>query len=211
VVESGPSMLSKAAQDSVSSWKFEPHEPTSFSTLFRYHLLTEFKCDPDKPSNGEVHLKLPTEVDITATSTLRDSYCDPDQGLDVSEPLRVFLTACEIDGSSVPCETLVIRLNSGSLTITPSRFKDSKREGFIVPTEFRSLKSFDVSVDTGHGKILFADRNIAFLKGDWRIGIDHAPFKEATPVYGTAATLNCVGFIVFEWGEPEVAAWAPCR
>jgi TonB family protein len=114
VVESGQPMLARAAQDNVRTWKFEPHKPTSFSTLFSYHLLTEFKCEPGKPNNGEFHIKLPTEVEVTASTTLRDAYCDPTQGLDLSEPLRVFLTGCEVDGSSVPCEKLTIRLHSGS-------------------------------------------------------------------------------------------------
>jgi hypothetical protein len=211
-VESGQPMLARAAQDNVKTWKFEHHEPTSFLTVFSYHLLTEFKCDPDKPNNGDVHLELPTEVEITASTTLRDAYCDPTEGLDLTEPLRVFLTVCEVDGISVPCDKLTIRLQSGNLTVTPKRFKESeKKQGFVVPAEFRSLKAFDVSVDTGHGSLLFTDQNIAFLKGYWRVGIDHAPFKESTPVYGAAATVPCVGFIHFEWGEPEVVAWAPCK
>jgi TonB-like protein len=212
VVEYGNIMLARAAQENVNSWKFEPHEPTSFSTLFSYHLLKEFKCDPGTPNNSDVHVRFPTEVDITASTTFRDVYCDPTRGLDLSEPLRVFLTGCEVDGSSVPCDKLTIRLESGTLTVTPKRFKESeKKQGFVVPKEFRVLKAFGVSVDTGSGTLLFAEQNIAFLKGYWRIGIDHAPFKENTPVYGAAADLRCVGFIHFEWGEPEVVAWAPCK
>src|SRR5580658_9701951 len=65
VVESGQPMLAKAAQDNVRTWKFEPHEPTSFSTFFVYHLRAEPKCETDKSGNGEIHLKLPTQVEIT--------------------------------------------------------------------------------------------------------------------------------------------------
>lgn len=36
-VESGQPMLAKAAQDNVQTWKFEPHDPTSFATLFSYN------------------------------------------------------------------------------------------------------------------------------------------------------------------------------
>jgi hypothetical protein len=66
-------------------------------------------------------------------------------------------------------------------------------------------------VDTGHERLLFDDGNIAFLKVNWHVGIDHAPVKEETPVYGAASTLRRAGFIVFEWGEPEIVAWARCK
>jgi TonB family protein len=212
VVESGQPMLAKAAQDNVRTWKFEPHNPTSFSTVFSYHLLTEFKCEPGKPNNGEFHIKLPTEVEITASTTLRDSYCDPTQGLDLSEPLRVFLTSCEVDGSTVPCEGLTISLHLGSLTVTPTRFKESeKKQGFVVPKEFRTLKEFTVTVDTANGSFTTGNQDISFLKGKWHVGIDHAPFKEETPIYNAPATLRCAGFIHFEWSEPERITSAPCK
>jgi hypothetical protein len=210
----GNLLLVKAAEDNVRTWKFEKHDPTVFPTVFSYHLVKEGfinSCDPDIPDNGTVVLKLPAAVDITSRLRIRDCP-EPNEGLDLTEPLRVFLTACEIDGSPVRCDRLTIRLQSGSLTVTPTRFKESeKRQGFVVPAEFRSLKAFGVSVDTGHGSLLFTDQNISFLKGYWRLGIDHAPFKEDTPVYGKAATLPCVEFIEFEWGDPEVLAWAPCK
>jgi hypothetical protein len=212
--EYGNQLLAKAAQDNVRSWKFEPHEPTAFSTVFSYHLDTELatdSCDPDKPENETVVLRLPAQVEIASHLRIRDCH-DAYEGLDLAEPLRVFLTACEVDGLSVPCEKLNIRLQSGDLAVAPARFKESeKKQGFVVPVEFRALKTFGVSVDTGQGNLLFTNQNIAFLKGNWRVGIDHAPFKENTPVYGTAATLPCVGFIHFEWGEPEVVTWAPCK
>ena len=37
----GNLLLVKAAQDNVRTWKFEPREPTSFSTVFSYHLVKE--------------------------------------------------------------------------------------------------------------------------------------------------------------------------
>jgi TonB family protein len=210
--ESGNLMLAKAAQDNVKTWKFEPHEPTSFSTVFSYHLLKEFTCDPDMPNNGEVGLKLPIRVDITASTAYRDAYCDPWAGLDLSEPLRVFFTECEIDGSPVSCDQFTIRLQSGGLAVTPVRFKESeKKQGFVVPKEFRGLKNYSVSVDTGHGGFVLANADISFLKGKWHVGIDHAPFKEESPVYNAPAGLHCAGFVHYEWGEPEVIASAPCK
>lgn len=214
MVESGQPMLAKAAQENVKTWKFEPHEPTSFPVIFSYHLeeeLVTHKCDPDIPANGTIVLKLPQQVDITSHHRIPDCD-DPNEGLDVSEPLRIFLTGCEIDGAKTPCDRMTISLHSGNLNVAPTRFRESeKRQGFIVPKEFRSLKAFDVSIDTGHGRLLFAGQDIHFLKGYWHLGIDHAPLKEETPVYGAARAENCVGFIVFEWGEPEVVAWSSCK
>ena len=207
--EHGNLLLAKAAQDNVKTWKFEPHEPTSFSTLFAFHLRAEPECDADKSGNSEIHLMLPAKVEITTNA--RGACYNPDDELDLSEPLRVFLTGCEVDGSPVPCEKLAIRLYSSSQTITPTRFKDSKREGFIVPKELRTQKKFGVSVEIGGEKFMLADENIGFLKGNWRVGIDHAPFKEETPIYSAPATLRCAGFIVYEWGEPGVTASAPCK
>jgi TonB family protein len=209
VVESGQPMLAKAAQDDVTTWKFEPHEPTSFSTLFSYRLLAEPNCKTDKSGNGEVHLNLPTQVEITTNP--RGACYDPNDELDLSEPLRVFLTGCEVDGSPVPCERLTIRLYSGSLVVTPTRFREAKREGFVVPQEFRSLKKFGVRVETGSGNFTLVNEDAGFLKGRWHIGIDHAPFKEETPIHNEPPTPRCAGFIVYEWGEPGVTASAPCK
>lgn len=206
VVESGQPMLAKAAQDNVRTWKFEAHEPTSFPTLFAYHLLGEPNCKTDKSGNGEVHLNLPTQVDITTNP--RGACYDPDDELDLSEPLRVFLTGCEVDGSTVPCERLTIRLYSGSLVVTPTRFKEGKREGFVVPQEFRTIKKFSVRVGTVSGDFTIANEDIGFLKGRWHVGIEHAPFKKDLPMYNA---LGCAGFIVYEWGEPGITVSAPCE
>ncbi len=210
----GNLLLVKAAQDNVRTWKFEQHEPTVFSTVFSYHLVKEFvtySCDLDVPDNGTVILKLPAEVDITSHLRIRDCH-DPNEGLDLTEPLRVFLTACEVDGSPVPCDRLTIRLQSGTLTVTPTRFKESeKKQGFVVPKGFRNLKSFWVSVETESGSFVLANVDIGFLKGEWHVGVDHAPFKERTPVHPVPTEVHCVGFISFEWGEPGVVSYSPCR
>ena len=209
IIEGGQPMLAKAAQDNVRTWKFEPHERTSFPTWFAYHLLAEPNCKTNKSGNEEVHLNLPTQVEITTNP--RGACYDPDDELDLSEPLRVFLTRCEVDGSTIPCERLTIRLYSGSLVVTPTRFKEAKREGFVVPQEFRTMKKFSVRVETVSGDFTVANEDVGFLKGKWRIGIDHAPFKEETPIYNAAATLRCAGFIVYDWGEPGVTVSAPCN
>ncbi len=210
VVESGQPMLAKVAQENVRTWKFEPHEPTSFSALFAYHLRAEPKCETDKSGNGEIHLMLPTQVEITANA--RGACYDPNDELDLSEPLRVFLTGCEIDGSSVPCDKFTFRLYSDSVTVTPTRFKESERkQGFVVPKEFRSQKKFGVSVETAGGSFMLAGEDIGFLKGKWHVGLDHAPFKDKTPIYNAPATLRCAGFIAYEWGEPGVTVSAPCK
>lgn len=217
-VESGQVMLAKAAQENVKTWKFEPHEPTSFPVLFSYHLeeeLVTHLCDPDIPDNGTVVLKLPREVDITSHARIPD--CE--QPID---PSRVFLTGCEIDGAPVPCEKLEILLKSNGPSVVPTRFKESEhKQGFIVPEDFRSQENFDVSVQTGQGKFTVSKLNIGFLKGDWHVGIDHAPFKEGTPISYDAlkapssdalkapSSFRCIGFVVFE-GEPGVVTYIKC-
>lgn len=124
----------------------------------------------------------------------------------------MFLTACEVDGTPIPCDQLTFRLQSGSATVTPARFKESeKKQGLVVPEEFRALKNFQVSIDTGSGGFVLANVDIAFLKGQWHVGVDHAPFKDETPIYNAPAALRCVGYIVFEWGEPEVVVSTPCQ
>lgn len=211
-IENGQPVLAKAAQDNVRSWTFLQHEPTVFSTRFSYHLDREETCEPDKPDNGKVILELPTEVKITALHRTRSSNCNPNAGLDLSEPLKVFLTACEIDGTTVPCERIAIQLHSGALTVTPTRFKESEtKQGFVVPQEFRSVPTFDVNVDTAAGGFILTDVDGHFLKGKWRIDIDHAPFKEDTELYNLPNNVQCAGSIHFAWGEPEPILWHACK
>lgn len=210
--QSGPPMLAKAAQENVKTWKFEAHEATQFLTMFSYRLLTDSDCKSVLSSNGEVHLKLPSEIEVNASTPFRENYCDPTEGLDLSEPLRVFLTACEIDGRGVPCDEFTIRLFSGGLTIAPTRFKESeKKQGFLVPQDFRSVGAFGVKVDTPKGSFALSGQDVGFLKGKWHLGVDHAPFKDGGPLYGAAADVQCAGFVIFEWGEPETVTSTTCN
>ena len=104
-----------------------------------------------------------------------------------------------------------MELSVDSSVITPERFRESAdKQGFVVPKGFRSAKSFNVSFNID-GKEFANTNDGNFLKGKWRVGIDHRPFKEQTPVYNIPEKIRCVGFILFEWGEPEVVATAPCR
>ena len=147
----GNLLLVKAAQDNVRTWKFVPRQPTSFSTVFVYQLRVEPKCQPNKSDNSEIRLELPTRAEITANA--RGSCYDPNDELDLSEPLRVFLTGCELDGSPISCERVTFRLYSGSVAVIPTRFKESKREGFVVPKEFRNLKNYSLTVEIGRRKL----------------------------------------------------------
>ncbi len=209
-VESGQPMLAKAAQENVKTWKFEPHEPTSFPVLFSYHLEEErvtHLCDPDVPDNGTVVLKLPREVDITSHARIPD--CE-----EPIDPSRVFFSRCEMDGAPVPCEKFAIRLKSNGRSVAPIRFKESElKQGFIVPEDFQSQENFDVSVQTERGKFTVSKLNIGFLKGEWHVGIDHAPFQEGTPISYDALkappSVHCIGFVVFE-GEPGVVTYTKC-
>jgi hypothetical protein len=212
-VEYGNLLLAKAAQENIKTWKFEPHEPTSFSTVFFYHLEKEsatYSCKPDVPDNGSVVLKLPARVDITSHLWIPDCH-DANEGLDLSEPLRVFFAKCEFDGAPVSCEKFTIRLQSGSLIVTPTRFKESdKKQGFVVPKEFRSGKNFDLIVEARGARATIREIYPNHLKGDWRIGIDHAPFKEQTPVYRVSELVHCLGFVEILWTEPGLINWRVC-
>ena len=208
IVESGQPMLAKAAQDSVKTWRFVKDKPTSFESHFSYKLNEG--CDSATPENGRVVLELPTRIDITAPRFAFE--CDPDWGLDLSEPLRVFLTACELDGGNVPCDRVTVILSSGSVGVVPERFRESAdKQGFIVPNELRSARNFNVTFKIGGSEFAVTNNDGGFLKGRWRVGIDHKPFKEGTPVYDVPKKISCMGFIVFEWGEPEVETSTPCK
>jgi hypothetical protein len=210
-IESGHPMLAQAAVDNVMTWRFEKHEPTSFETQFSYSVIKHFSCSPGKPGSPRVLLELPSRVEVTASAHLQEDG-DPNSGLDLSEPLRVFLTACELDGALIPCDLVKIELRSGSTTIVPETFRESaEKQGFVVPKEFRAVKSFDVTVDIRGKTFTAADVHADFLKGKWRVGIDHRPFKDHTPVYGLPDTVTCVAFVHFQWSEPERVVWAPCK
>jgi hypothetical protein len=205
-VEEGQPMLAKAAQENLKSWRFAKHRPTSFETTFVFHLATETDCLNE---NDRVTLTLPARVDITATGAARRSACYLESELDLSEPLRVFLTSCEVDGSAVPCDVFTLQLLGGSRTISPKRFKDAAgTQGFFVPPELRELDEFGIVVGTPKGTFSILRNHRSFLKGKWRLVIDHAPFQEEWR-YLTRKKQRCLGLVNFEWGEPEILASTP--
>ena len=61
--ESGGKILFTAAEENVRTWRFEPHQPTTFVAVFRYKLLPDSLCFKDVPT---VVLHLPTEVQVTS-------------------------------------------------------------------------------------------------------------------------------------------------
>jgi hypothetical protein len=209
----GHPLFVKAAEAYVRSWTFAKHTPTTFVTNFSFRLTRWTGCrradgnNPPVNENGQISLKLPTQVDVVAEMPLDD--CDPTAGLDLSEPLRVFLTQCEADGSMVPCDKVSITLISDALRLKPARFRSDGREGFIVPAEFRKLGKFGAIAETPKGTFSVSDVNGNYLKGDWRVVIDHAPFQENLRYLANGQ--SCVGLIHFQWGEPEVLAVGPCQ
>jgi hypothetical protein len=205
-VEQGQPLLAKAAQDNVRTWQFAKHSPTVFETTFAFHLLTD--CE-QVYENGRITLTLPAEVEVTATPTVEE--CNPEAVLDLSEPLRVFLTACEVDGAVVPCDEFTVKLTSESKTEVPERFKDKAgSEGFVVPASFRKLEYFGVVIQTPKGTFSVFHIHGSFLKGRWRVVIDHAPFQEEWR-YLTNKKQRCVGLIHFQWSEPERLVTATCQ
>ncbi|MCU1306397.1 MAG: hypothetical protein JWN45_1092 [Acidobacteriaceae bacterium] len=210
-IENGPPLLAKAAAENVRTWKFLKHPPTVFLTKFSYLMDRDSSCRSDQKENDEVVLKLPADVQISTRRRTRE-YCDPNAGLDMSEPLKVFLTRCEIDGSAVSCQQMALRIHSKSLNLNPVRFTESEeRQGFVVPKEFRNLKSFGLTVESEKGAFTIEDIDGSFLKGKWRLGIDHHPFKESSGLYGLSENLRCVGYVHFQWSEPEPMVWTACR
>jgi len=77
-VEAGPPMLVEAAKENVKTWRFEPHQPTSFQVTFHYKLLLPTNCDSecncDSEERESVLLQLPTNVNVSAKIP---SICDP--------------------------------------------------------------------------------------------------------------------------------------
>lgn len=207
VIEGQP-LLAKAAQQNVRTWRFETHPATSFDTVFTFHLVPQAGCGP-LHSNGQVVLTLPEKVDITA-AVVNLGGCDPEEGLDLSEPLKVFLTACEVDGASLPCDDITIRLVNRGMEISPERFKlPDGRQGFIVPAVLRNAAKFGIVVRTSRGTFSVIDENVSFLKGNWRLAIDHAPFQEEWRYLAHGE--RCFGLIEFQWGEPETLVRVPCH
>jgi hypothetical protein len=105
-------------------------------------------------------------------------------------------------------KNVAIKLKSDNFKMTPARFKESgKRQGFVVPRKFRKLMRFGVVVTTSKGFVSPSDIDIALLKGNWRVGIDHAPFQEEFRYL--AKGQRCFGFIHFRCPEPECIVTAP--
>lgn len=207
-VEEGQPMLAKAAEANVKTWQFVNHNPTVFETTFAFHLVEQTGCKP-LSNNGKIMLNLPDHIDVTAPGASLGG-CDPDAGLDLSEPLRVFLTRCEADGVSMPCSKLTITLTSGRLEVRPKTFSEQDgRTGFVVPTDFRGLNNFGVVIDTPKGAFTLQDVDASFLKGKWHVIIDHSPFQEEWRYL--AHGQQCMGIIHFEWSEPETLAVTTCH
>jgi len=72
-MESGAPILANAAEESIKTWQFEPHKPTTFETTFTYKLLP-MTCDAKGQCNGrendEVLLHLPTDVQISTRAAV---------------------------------------------------------------------------------------------------------------------------------------------
>jgi hypothetical protein len=72
-IESGPAILANAAEETIKTWQFEPHKPTTFETTFTYTLLPA-TCDAaghcNARENDEVLLHLPTDVQIRTRAVI---------------------------------------------------------------------------------------------------------------------------------------------
>ncbi len=61
--EGGRQIFFEAAEKNVRTWRFEPHQPSTFVVVFRYKLLADSLCFRDAPT---LVLHLPTEVEVTS-------------------------------------------------------------------------------------------------------------------------------------------------
>ncbi len=59
--EDGPKILVAAAEKNVQTWKFAPHQPTTFTVTYRYKLVAKPHAHDNNP---RVLLRLPTEIEI---------------------------------------------------------------------------------------------------------------------------------------------------
>jgi hypothetical protein len=69
--ESGPPMLTQAAESNIRTWQFEEHKPTTFVATFRYAIEEPLQC---RVGNATVILRMPSEVQINAKGL---HTCDP--------------------------------------------------------------------------------------------------------------------------------------
>jgi hypothetical protein len=114
-------MLVAVARTNIMTWQFEPHEPTTFETNFRFS-LPESDCSVDA---GTITLNLPSEVRIIAPDLLP---CRPIP--DPTKPLLVHLKV-ERNGktASLPRE-LILKLGNVSSHVAIDNGV------FAVPPEF---------------------------------------------------------------------------
>ena len=203
----GHPMLSAPVAAFVKTWQFGGEAPSSFTTTFHFEFVMVTGC-PAILDHDKVVLDLPN--DVTVTAWIPKTNCDPNFGLDLSEPLRVFLTECETDGTKIPCEAVRLTITQGVESVVPKRFKQQNGlRGFYVPSKFRNGEPFGVVVQMPKGKFSMLDINSAFLRGRWRVIIDHAPFQDDWR-YLTKKNQRCLGVIHFQWSEPERLVSTSC-
>jgi len=63
--ESGLPVLVRAAIENIRTSEFEPHQPTSFETVFKYRFVTG-NCSMERDSGAAI-LRLPKEAEVIAT------------------------------------------------------------------------------------------------------------------------------------------------
>jgi hypothetical protein len=197
-VIAGQPMLAKEAEGFVRGWSFEHHEPFAFEISVLYRLVNRDCAEP--ATKVTVKGNLPSQVEITA---FQRGYCEADY-VDLSEPLRVFFTGCELDDKPISCDGMSVDLAGSNQRFVPKRFKEPDgREGFIVPGEMRALKEFGVAIKLGSNGFAIPSLDGSFLKGTWRIGIRHNK--------RWFAKNRCTGYVLFEWLEPGRVVSTPCR
>lgn len=203
---SGHPLLRQAAIRDIKTWRFHVQDarPGRFETEFVYRLLEESSESP----RVSVSMRDFRRVEI-ASELQEFPYTERyEPNLDLSEPLKVYVTRCEVDGADIPCEQVSILLTEGKRVFTPKTFHFADKHGFFVPRRLRKNENFGVRVSTTVGSFQLESVHRSFLKGRWRIIILHSPFPEEWRYL--EGKQSCLGLIHFQWSEPERQVYTAC-
>lgn len=160
-VLSGQPMLAGEAEANVRTWKFSEHKPTRFQVTFRYVFLNEPDCEK---GNVTVVLRLPTEIDVTATGP---HSCGPPEF-----PGFVQLIV-KHNGKIVPPPHEVTLTFVGQAVTVPVH------EGrFEVPPGVQESKSVTLTAIVGQDQIRIEDIHGSAFIDKWTLVLEDRRFSD---------------------------------
>jgi len=208
---SGHPLLRQAAIKTVKTWKFQISPDArvgSYEAEFVYRLLEGSSESP----RVTVSMSDFRRVEIGSELQLPLYTERYEANLDLSEPLKVYLTRCEVDGERIPCEQVSVELLYQNKAIRPKKFRSGELQGFVVPKKLRKVRkeeAFGVAVTTPRGKFVLPEYYAAFLKGSWEIVLIHEPFPEEWSSLSDG-THPCIGLVLIPWTEPGRVFYQAC-